>query len=129
MRETETITIVPAQPGWVLAVFLEGGKYPDGTSYEASFSPEDIIAWEIERSSRPFHPSVGRPGEICITRHVIPITADGTDVEHMYNDWAIRRPNGAYFIPGDRDLGTEAEALKELQARREQRRAERKTGS
>lgn len=127
MRETEIVTIVPAQPGWSLAIYVEGGKEPDGKEYAAGFTLEQIIAWEIERKSGPFHPSAGRPGEKCVSRYVTPITVDSTDVETLSNQWAIRRPDGVYIAPGDRVLGTEAEAVADYTAWAEKRRTERKT--
>jgi len=128
MSETVDVrTVVPAHPGWCLAIFIEGGKDSDGTQYDASFSCEDIIAWDIKVTSGPFHASIGRPGERWTSREVTPITVDGTKVEHMRNRWAIRRPDGAYIAPGDQTLGSEAEAIAEYTARAEQERAERKT--
>ena len=81
-----------------------------------AFAHDDIVAWHIEITTGYYHPHVGRPGEKWIHRTATPITADGTNVDHIYNRWAIRRPDGVYFIPEDRTLGTEAEALVALQA-------------
>jgi hypothetical protein len=115
MTNTITHTVIAANPGWSLAIFIKGGKDRNGEQYEAGFAHEDIIAWDVEIRSGPYHRA--RPGdEMCVSRYATPITAESTDTEHLGNRWALRSPAGVYFIPGDRVLGTEAEAVAELLA-------------
>src|SRR5215813_12054271 len=74
MKSTVNYTTVAAQPGWFLAIFAS----TDGVRYE------QIIAWEIERTTSP---------RGLVSRLPIPITvSDNADL--ILNDWAIRRPDG-----------------------------------
>jgi hypothetical protein len=100
-----TRTTVPAQPGWFVAIFIEKDK--------PGFAYDPIVAWEIERVERDYHPSAHRAGERCVTHHVIPLTTEN-DMENHANMWAIKRPDGKYEIPGDTTCDTEADALAEV---------------
>jgi hypothetical protein len=95
VERTITRTIVPALPGWHVAILIKAAK--DGTE-PASLALDPIIAWEITRTEQPYHPSVSRPGETCVTHDVIPLTIDGNR-EHCVNRWAIKRPDGKFEIP------------------------------
>jgi hypothetical protein len=90
--ETKTSTIIPAGPGWYVAALIEG----ESCEYESQLSLNPIIAWEIQRTEGPYHPSVGRPrSERCIDHHVLPLTTNG-NMEHIGNLWAIKRPDGKF---------------------------------
>ena len=106
-NEKETHTIIPAERGWSLALLIEAGK-TDGRDYPAYFYYEPIIAWEIQRTEGKRH------GETWVSRYVVPITAEGTDLESTRNVWAIQRPDGKFHIPGDCTCDDEADALKHL---------------
>jgi hypothetical protein len=57
MTETTLVhTVIAAQPGWSLAIFIEAGKEPQagGKEWEAGFAHEPIIAWEIKITSEPY---------------------------------------------------------------------------
>jgi hypothetical protein len=74
MKSTVNYTTVAAQPGWFLAIF----DSTNGVRYE------QIIAWEIERTTTP---------RGLVSRLPIPITmSDSADL--ILSDWAIKRPDG-----------------------------------
>jgi hypothetical protein len=82
MKSTETHTIVPAQPGWFLAIF-------DNIN---SCRCQQIIAWEIRRTTS--HNGL-------VTRHSTPITAEGDNADLVCTNWAIRRPDGKFVLRND----------------------------
>lgn len=104
--EKTTSTIIPAAPGWELAVYIKGGD-----DYVAYISCEPIIAWDIERSEGPFHPSANRPGEHWVSREVTPITVGVPTIEHFGNIWAIKRPDGKFEQPDGATISSEEELL------------------
>jgi hypothetical protein len=106
--------IVPATPGWFVAIYVSGGK-----DYEEYLMLEPIIAWEIEREVGPYQPSMGRPGEQWLSRNVMPITVE-RNLERQGNPWAIKRPDGTYTIPGDADFKDDADLIAELHERYQQ---------
>jgi hypothetical protein len=74
MKSTVNYTTVAAQPGWFLAIF----DSTNGVRYE------QIIAWEIERTTTP---------RGLVSRLPIPITmSDNADL--ILSDWTIKRPDG-----------------------------------
>src|SRR6516165_666863 len=84
MKTTMTHVIVPAQPGWFLAVFTTG----NGAEC-VRFEP--IIAWEVQRTTS----SNG-----LVARFPLPITAERTndaDLDCMV--WGIKRPDGKLVFP------------------------------
>lgn len=107
------VSVVPATPGWYVGFLVKAGK-EGGESWDAFFSFDPIIAWEIERHDTPYHPKAGRiPGESFVTHSVQPITLDGS----MNNDvdtWVIKRPDGRIEIPHDATCENEADAIKRL---------------
>ena len=105
MSEKIFQTIVPAVAGWYVAVFIEGDIYLD-----------PIIAWEVERVEKPYHPGVGRLGEQCISHWVDPLTING-NMTDFADTWAIKRPDGKFEIPHDRVCDNEAEVIKEFERR------------
>jgi hypothetical protein len=78
MKSTVTHATVAAQPGWFLAVF----DSTNGVRYE------QIIAWEIERTTSP---------RGLVVRLPIPITVSN-NADLVLNDWAIKRPDGRFVI-------------------------------
>ena len=120
--EERTRSTVPAAPGWFVAMLIEAGS----EGGESFFSLKPIVAWEIERCSGPLHPSAGgRPGEHYVEHSVEPITIDG-NMNHYRNQWAIKRPDGQFEIPGDCTLENEADAIRHLTEALEYERKERK---
>jgi hypothetical protein len=96
-----TDTIIPAEPGWKLAGFAERNDN-HGT---ACFWYSDVIAWQIKitrEDGQEYH-------------LVKPIALDGTNVSTISQQWALRRPDGVYIWYGERELGTEAQAIEHLQ--------------
>jgi len=93
-------TIIPAEPGWKLAGFAERDSQGD-----ACFWYSDVVAWQIK--------IMREDGEEC--HFVKPIVLDGTNVTSMSQQWALRRPDGVYIWSGEQELGTEVEALEQLQ--------------
>ena len=59
--ESTTHATVPTQPGWCLCLLVEGGKDDDGKDYPAYLPAEPIVAWEIMRTERPYHPKCQPP--------------------------------------------------------------------
>jgi hypothetical protein len=78
MKSTVTHATVAAQPGWFLAVF----DNTNGVRYE------QIIAWEIERTTSP---------RGLVGRLPIPITVSN-NADLVLNDWAVKRPDGKFVI-------------------------------
>jgi hypothetical protein len=97
-----TRTVIPALPQWYVAVYFAESH---------SFGLDPIVAWEIERERRPYHHSVGRPGECWINHQAMPITLDGSWNEGRWNIWAVKTPDGKFDFVGDRTFEREAEAL------------------
>jgi hypothetical protein len=95
-------TIIPAQSGWALAVFVEG-KYSEGNP---CFYFADVIAWRIQIKRHPDHNE---------HHYVTPITVGGTNVENLNSAWALRRPDGVYLDDEENELGSEAQALANFQ--------------
>jgi hypothetical protein len=87
-RSSTQTTIIPAHPGWRLAVYDEGFTDVDGKH-------SDIIAWDIIDDD---------------VRCVLPITVTAT-IDHDH--WALVRPDGVYIDGSDGiELGTERDALR-----------------
>jgi hypothetical protein len=106
-QESRTHTIIAARPGWYVAVFVPREKTEDEQADQFDLTP--IVAWEIERSERPYHPSAGRLGEKCIFHSVMPLTLDG-NMDNWVVGWAVKTPDGKYNTP-DFLADTEADAL------------------
>jgi len=54
--ERTASTIIPATPGWELALYVKGGA-----GYDPYISCEPIVAWDVERTTGPYDRSVNRP--------------------------------------------------------------------
>jgi hypothetical protein len=92
------VTIIPAEPGWQIAIYCEG-----------CFIYERVVAWEIVRERCRYHPLSGRTG-FRVSRDVMPLTTDGTDYEH--EDYWLKRPDGLFDQPYNTAGGcTEQKAL------------------
>jgi len=112
MSDNEDHYIVPATPGWSVAVYIAPGK-----DYDGYLSLHPIIAWEIQREEGPCDPRAGgQPGQRYLSHSVMPLTVDGNMNNHG-NLWAIKRPDGTYEIPGDCCFETEADMIEELRER------------
>jgi hypothetical protein len=94
-NETRTQVIVPALPGWYVAVLRDD-----------RFAFEPIIAWEIERCEWSDEPSAdGRPGEQCVFHSVMPLTVGAANAEaseqlnfNRYANWDGRPPTALVRI-------------------------------
>ena len=110
--------IVPATPGWFVAMYVEGGK-----DYEEYLRLEPIIAWEIQRQEKAVSdPRMGRPGDYFLYHEVMPLTIDG-NMNYWGNPWAIKRPDGSYYT-ADGNFTIEAELIAELREQVRPRAAE-----
>jgi hypothetical protein len=105
-EEIRINTIISAQPDWYLSIFI-----PARADDPAHFFHETIVAWDIERIEEPCN--TRRSGGPFVRRHTVPITAEGTNIDIISNEWAIRRPDGK-FIVGDTICQNEADAIAEL---------------
>jgi hypothetical protein len=83
MKSTATHATVAAQPGWFLAFFtdIDGAE---GVRYE------QIIAWEIQRTTSP---------NGLVTRFPIPITAESKNTDPDCFIWGLKRPDGKFLFP------------------------------
>jgi hypothetical protein len=110
-RRSREVTIVPATPDWNVAILISGSENKEtGEKQPSYFALDPIIAWQIVRDERPYHPDAQcSPGETCVTGDVTPITTEGLSCES--NPWAIKRPDGKFEIPYDRTIENEAEAI------------------
>jgi hypothetical protein len=131
MRDDEKTasTIIPALAGWEFAVYIESSGDRAGC-----ITCEPIVAWDIERAEGPYHPGArGRSGERWVARQLSPITVGCTDVEHLGNQWAIKRPDGKFQVPGEGAFDTEGELLayfaEQAAKKNQRRRREIETGS
>ena len=95
MKTSMTHVIVPAQPGWFLAVFTNS----DGT---VGVRCEQIIAWEVQRTTS----SKG-----LVTRFPIPITAESKNADLDCTVWGIKRPDGKFVFPVGANEGISEEKL------------------
>jgi hypothetical protein len=89
--------VISAQPGWF---FVTDGS--DGLLYE-----EEIIGWQVHGGS------------------TLPITVP-YGIASYDHDWAVRSPNGTYWIPETGVFKTKEEVLERLVSMRKQRRAARR---
>jgi len=88
-NERTTYTIVPAAPGWFVALFIPAGAH-GGDEWAAYLDLEPIIAWEIERTDQPYHPIAKGPSwERCISHGENPLTNNG-NMNDTANDWGIK---------------------------------------
>jgi hypothetical protein len=111
---SRTITVVPAQPGWFLATYVEGGcDKTSGEMYDDGIVYDDIIAWEIVRDERQ-HPQAY--GETYVVHDIMPLTVNGP-ADADSNDWAIKRPNGSFDFVADRIVEDAAAALEVFRKR------------
>jgi hypothetical protein len=109
IKKTIERTVIKADPGWFVAVFVKEGEH-QGETWDAYFALDPIIAWEIERREGEYHPSAKQFGEPCISHEVTPITIEG-NTRHCTNDWAIKRPDGRFDIPYDRSFEFERDVI------------------
>jgi hypothetical protein len=113
-------SIVPALPGWHVAIFIAGGS-EDGEAWDPYFTLEPIIAWMIEHHR--YHSSARRPPHER-AHHVDPITVEGTQSTRSSNPWAYKKPDGRFDFPAGESFDTEMAALKYAQWLLEQGEAE-----
>ena len=93
MTKERTVAMLPAQPGWSVAILIEG-KPP-------AISHHQIIAWDVVRTEEPYGRDVKRPRyETCVAHDVEPITAEG-NMRHWGNRWGIKQPDGRIEFEGD----------------------------
>jgi hypothetical protein len=111
-RASQLVTIIPAEPGWFVAVFIEAGE-----TSEACFVYDPIIAWEIRRARAHYHP-IANQKSTFVHCDVYPITV-GERVDTMDGGQPklIKRPDGCYEDVGNCTFGSEQDAIKELSER------------
>src|SRR5262249_22539809 len=97
-RKTQT-TIIPAQPGWRLALYSEAFTDVNGKRYKHRVDYGEIIAWDIIDDD---------------VRYVLPITTDATII-NKDDQWALVRPDGVYVDGWDGfEIGDETDALRQF---------------
>jgi len=89
-RNSSSHTIITAQPGWYVAMYVRGLKGADGWDEHLSLRP--IIAWDIERED------VDAKDTSRVWHNVTPLTVDG-NMNHYAEWWAIKTPDGKYSTP------------------------------
>src|SRR5262249_6961284 len=95
MKSTVTHATVAAQPGCLIADFSSSDGI-DGVRYE------QIIAWEIQRTTSP---------KGLVTRFPIPITAESKNTDLDCTVWGIKRPDGKLVFPVGANEGISEEKL------------------
>jgi hypothetical protein len=109
--ENTTHTIIPALPGWYVALYIPEDNSPKDDSLHLC----PIVAWDIERTEG----GIDRWARPLKTRvNATPITLEGS-MEDWVNDQAIKTPDGKYALVGDTDYDTEAELIAELRRARD----------
>jgi hypothetical protein len=91
-------TVIPAQAGWHLAIFIETGEY------QGAFDCIPIIAWAIVEDTGD------REGDIVLFT-TTPITVDMSPPSRNGNPWVIKSPEGKYIFPDDTSCDNERDAL------------------
>jgi hypothetical protein len=94
----ETHSIIPAQPGWYVAVYA-----PRDNQGDECLVLDHIVAWDVERIQE---------GDATY-RRADPITLDCT-MEYDINVWAIKTPDGKFVQPTRMTYDTEGEAITAL---------------
>jgi hypothetical protein len=109
-------TVVPAPPGWYVAVLVVGGT--DGKeTWPDRLDLDPIIAWEIERTEQDYHPSANRPPGIRAVHHsVIPLTLEGN--HETRSDWCVKTPDGKFEFVHVASFDKEEDVIKELKTNR-----------
>jgi hypothetical protein len=106
MRDkVEQHTVIPALPGWYVALYIEGGEV-NGKRWDDYLSLDPIVAWEIERHDH----SKGPDWDRCVSHYFNPLTVDG-NMDGAGNLWAIKTPDGKFTIPMDQTVGSEDELI------------------
>jgi hypothetical protein len=104
MTETTTRTIIPALPGWYVALYV----IPVRATDPARFLLDPIVAWEITGREGPKDRHFASSGERI--HATIAITLDG-NAEKMHNIWATKTPDGKFNFVAECTCDNEAEAL------------------
>jgi hypothetical protein len=105
-----TRTIIPAGPGWYVAVLIPGchNNADESENWDDGLALQPIVAWEIERYQQPDHTRWKRH----VSHDVTPLTTEGSRGDYS-NPWAIKCPDGKFAVNGVmRD--NEADAIQEL---------------
>jgi hypothetical protein len=114
-QEGSSTTIIPAAPGWFVALYISESTDDDHLELEP------IIAWEIDRSVNEYASGKGT----FVFHEVMALTSMG-NTETQGNIWAYKQPDGRFDIPHDRSFDTEKEAMQYMRKLDEEREAERK---
>jgi hypothetical protein len=108
-----SVSIIPAQPGWDVAIFASASPGPNG--WEDHFMLWPIIAWEVERHEGDRHTW----DEPNVNHTLTPLTAEG-NLHPLSNVWALKPPDGRYIFVGDGIIhANEADALEEARKQTE----------
>jgi hypothetical protein len=95
-----TRAIIPAQPGWYVATYAQGGTSPDtGEIWSERLVFTAIIAWETTGTGD--------------TTGLIPLTYGYIDLSKLH---ALKRPDGMFELSDSHYAYTEDETLNELRA-------------
>ena len=96
-QKAESITIVPAQPGWFVC------EFSDVTDPDVSLCKLPIIAWEIQRGA----------GDV-VHHQIVPITVIGTVEEDPDDNYLFLDPLGRLINRDGYIFADEAEAIRDF---------------
>jgi hypothetical protein len=108
--KTTTITVIPAEPGFRVAIYFPAGTDGAGTFYEPEFRFAPIVAWAVEAK-------VGQPdhdGDVECRAMAHPITPEPACRTDEVRAWFVVYPDGRFVNPWDAAYDNEQEALAEL---------------
>ena len=119
MTDKITRTVIPAAPGWFVAIVLTGQP--------TEFSHEPIVAWSVEEYSED------DPDNGYVQYATIPITIDPNANDycrrnHSCVKWMLRDPAGIYRDEGS-EWATADAALKYIEVLRQAKAAELKVAT
>lgn len=105
----EYSAVVPAQPGWYVCDPTHGDDGISGLSESA------VVAWIITYTRENL--GVGGAKTIPVPDLATPVTADGLGGDQ--NPLILKRPDGTYTDPYNRDYTNEGEVVADLRKRAE----------
>ena len=106
-----TRTVIPALPGWYVAIFQEAGEQ-EAEKWEDSFYLQPILAWETKRHDRQ---------DESVFYSTWPITLQDGNMENSTQQWAVKTPDGVFEFVACATCDTEAQALAYARERHEER--------
>jgi hypothetical protein len=100
-------SIIAAQPGWYVAMFVPRFAGSDG--WDAYLNLMPIVAWDIEREELTAHTEDNLEEPQHFYHRVMPLTVDG-NMNRWAKWWAIKTPDGRFSTP-DGMCDNEADAM------------------